>query len=116
MNKTKEVVGDILKAFIIMGGITSIIVILFTLIGVVINHGNLVKGLIITQRLVLLMGGLGLLVVAGMLLKKDGLRPLTHRKQWKNHFKRLYFSHVFFLFCMGFLLWGGLIDYWIRIL
>lgn len=116
MNKTKEVVEDILKAFIIVAGITSVIVILCMLIGVLINQGDLVKGLIIAERIVLLIGGLGLLVIAGMLLKTDGLRPLIHKRQWKNYFKRLYFSHVFFLFCVGFLFFGGLLDYLVRLL
>lgn len=115
MNKLKEVVEDILKAFVIIVGVTSIIVILSMLIGILINQGNLIKGLIIAERIVLLIGAMGLLVVAGMFLKSDGLKPLVHQRQWRSYFKRLYFSHVFFLFCIGFLFWGGLLDYLVRI-
>ena len=43
MDKTKEFIEDLLKTFIIVTGVTSIIIILCMLIGVFVHQGDLVK-------------------------------------------------------------------------
>lgn len=97
MQKITKVIADVIKALSIGLGVAAIVAVLFTLISLVIQGGQLVEALIIGQRVVILIGAIGLWGVAGMFLKKDVIP----------------FKYTSLMVCIGFLLCAGLLDYWI---
>lgn len=111
MNRLLYGVVDITKALftgIIIGAILTAI---FGGIGLIINKGSIINALEVSRSALLLVGSLGMLCSAALLLKKDSLRPLENKDGWNKHFKVVHFVYVIFVLFVGVIIIGSSIDY-----
>lgn len=111
MDTIKNYAKDIIKAILIGLIISSLIAIVFGIIGLTINGGDFSKALRVSQQGLFVIGALTLIVVAALFLKRDGRRGLEDKDGWKSQFKVMNFSMVILIVGVFILLVGGMLDY-----
>lgn len=111
MNTLKNYAKDIIKALLIAAGISSGIAIIFGIIGLCIKGGEFSEALRISQQGLFIIGSFMLIIVAALLLKRDGRRALSDKEGWRRQFKVINFSMVILIVGVFILFAGGMLDY-----
>ncbi len=107
----KNYMKDIMKAILIGLGIGSIITIVLGIIGICIHGGKINEALILSQQGLFIIGALVLVLVAALIIKRDGRRTLSDKEGWRNQFKVMNFPMVILIVGVFILLIGGMLDY-----
>lgn len=111
MNTLKNYAKDIIKALLIALGISSVIAIVFGIIGLLMKGGSFSEALKVSQQGLFIIGSLVLIVVAALLIKRDGRRALSDKDGWRRQFKIINFSMVILIVGVFILFVGGMLDY-----
>lgn len=111
MNTLKNYAKDIIKALLIAAGISSGIAIIFGIIGLCIKGGEFSEALRVCQQGLFIIGSFVLIIVAALLLKRDGRRALSDKEGWRRQFKVINFSMVILIVGVFILFAGGMLDY-----
>lgn len=110
MNKILIVIKDIIKS-IILGLIISLILIVISTLGAILIKNGGVKGTLeVVRSTLFIIGGLGLIVYSGFILKRDARRTLDNDKQWKEKFQVINFVNVLMIVNIMILVSGIVID------
>lgn len=111
MNTLMDYLKDILKSVLIGLGIGSIITIVSGIIGLCANGGEVTKALRLSQQVIFIIGALVLIIVAALILKRDGCRILADNEGWRKQFKVVNFPVVILIVGVFILFVGGMLDY-----
>jgi hypothetical protein len=110
MDKTLILIKDIIKS-IILGLIISLILILISALGaILVKHGGTKVTLEVVRSTLFIVGGLGLIVFSGFILKRGARRPLQNAEQWKEKFQIITFVNVLLIVNIAILISGVVID------
>ncbi|MBZ9607032.1 hypothetical protein G9F73_004190 [Clostridium estertheticum] len=110
MDKILIFIKDIIKS-IILGLIISLILILISILGaILVIHGGTKVTLEIVRSTLFIVGGLGLIVYSGFILKRNARRSLRNDKQWKERFQVINFVNVLLIVNIMILISGIVID------
>ncbi|MDF2869943.1 MAG: hypothetical protein K0R05_1518 [Anaerocolumna sp.] len=108
--KLKNYLMDILKAMVI-GLITSgTVIILIGIIALIVNRGSLLPSLTVVRSALCIIGALGLIISAAMLIKKKNDVSEDYEKEWRAHFKQFNLLGVILTASSVLLLSAGTID------
>ncbi len=108
--KVKNYLLDILKAMAV-GLITSgIIIILVGVIALIVNHGLFQTGLTVVRSALCILGALGLIISAAMLISKKNGVSKDYEKEWQAHFNHINLLGVILTVSSALLLIAGGID------
>jgi len=101
---------DILKAMVI-GLITSgIVIVLIGVIALIVNSGSILPSLTVVRSALCIIGSLGLIISAAMLLTKRNGVSKDYEKEWRGHFKHFNLLGVILTVSSVLLLIAGGID------
>lgn len=110
MDKILSFIKDVIKS-IMLGIIISLVLILISTLGaILVKQGNLKITLEIVRSTLFIVGGLGLIVNSGFILKRDARRPLENNEQWKERFQAITFVNVLLIINSMILISGIVID------
>lgn len=110
MQRTLYGIVDAAKSFIIGIIAGTIIEIVSALIGLIIYKGYWIGAIMAGRNAVIFVGALGLLITAGLFLKKNTLRPLKAQKSWEKSFKVLNFGYTILILFIGIIIVGCIMD------
>lgn len=113
MAKLIDIVTDIIKALGLSAAVGLILISATVLIRMTLPDYRFSSSLILTQRILLVVGALGLFIVAGLILSQSHRKPLMNERDWTRFFKCLGFTGVLLILFLGLLILAGLIDYWL---
>ena len=114
MSKSNLILRDLLKT-LLYGLVCSTALAAIIAIIAVLAKGHLDEGLEIAKNTIMVIGALGLFVVAGMLIAK-GTKPehFEGKESFRKHFQIFGYKTVILFGSVSFLLTGALLDAWIR--
>ncbi|MEG0773962.1 hypothetical protein [Clostridium sp.] len=110
MDKIIDFIKDIMKSLTAGIIITLVLIALSGISGFLFNNGDVLITLDIIKNTLFIIGGLGLLIVAGFIAKREARRPLENKSQWKEQFKIIHFVNVIGIVDLTILCVGILID------
>jgi SNF family Na+-dependent transporter len=110
MDKIIDFIKDIIKS-LTAGLITTLILIILSGISsFLFNHGDVLITLDVIKNTLFIIGGLGLFIVAGFVVKREARRPLENKSQWREQFKIIHFVNVIGIVDITILCVGILLD------
>ncbi len=108
--KVKNYLMDILKAMVI-GLITSgIVIVLIGVIALIVNSGSILPSFTVVRSALCIIGALGLIISAAMLLTKRNGVSKDYEKEWRAHFNHFNLLGVILTVSSALLLIAGGID------
>lgn len=110
MDKVNSFFKDLIKSSILGIIVTLIIVIITALISFIAYGINFINILGCIKGTLLFIGGIGLCLGAGFILKRDARRPLECEKEWKENFKCFNFVTFIFVLNIIILTFGIVLD------
>lgn len=108
-----KVVRDLVKSAGIGAVAGAALAAALWLTGTLFGRINVYAGLQTARAGMLILGALGLFVLAGSNLFKRGGRQLEHKEQWKKHFQVFSYKAVLGIVSALFLVIGSLLDYFL---
>ena len=117
MKNVKGWFQDGLKALGIGLLISSVAGVMLFLCGFMFSHFTMLSGLEVAKNGLLLVGAIGLFLIAGMLMVK-GKNPekVAQNNGWKKHFQLMGYKGVMGIICISVLLVASVADYMILVL
>lgn len=115
-NKISQYLHDIGKAAgwgLLAGGI---IFILFLAGGFLVSGFDIFRAANILRSGMLIITGIGLFLVAALLLTKKGTVSEDNKEKWKKQFYKLHYTGVILVICLIFVLYAAAADYWVILL
>ncbi len=111
----KKVIADVGKAFVIGMIAAAVLSVILFAGGFLFGHFQAANGLEIMKDGLLLIGAIGLFLVAGMLLAKGKKENADEKKEakngWRNHFAVIGLKTVVFMISVAFLLVASVADW-----
>ena len=114
MEKINGMIKDFIKCIIIGSCISLVIILLVGIVSFLLSKFNLMYSLQIVRSSLLIIGPLGVMVGALLILKKRDEKELEFIDQWKKKFNVFTYKIVLILVSFIIILYGGVID-WIII-
>ena len=114
MEKINGMIKDFIKCIIVGSCISLVIILLVGIISLLLSKFNLIYSLQIVRSSLLIIGPLGVMVGALLILKKRDEKELEFLDQWKKKFHVFTYKIVLILVSFIIILYGGIID-WIII-
>lgn len=114
MEKINGMIKDFIKCIIIGSCISLVIILLVGIVSFLLSKFNLMYSLQIVRSSLLIIGPLGVIVGALLILKKRDEKELEFIDQWKKKFNVFTYKVVLILVSFIIILYGGVID-WIII-
>ena len=115
MEKLSEVLKDFIKCLVVGSLISFGIIILIGIISLLISKFNLIYSLHVIKSTLLIIGPLGLMLGALLILKKRGEKELKYIEEWKNKYSIFSYKTVLILVSLVIVFYGSIID-WITFL
>lgn len=111
MNKVLMFTKDIAKS-IALGLIISLALILISALGaILVKHGGVKATLEVVRSTLFIVGGLGLIIYSGFILKRGARRTLENNSQWKERFGVINFVNVLMITNIVIIFSGIAVDY-----
>ncbi|VYT92272.1 hypothetical protein [Clostridium tertium] len=111
MEKFIEVIKDLIKC-IIWGSIISLgIILVVGIISLLVPNVNWRQSLQNVRSALLLIGALGMILGALLILKKRGVKELSFIDQWKDKYSVFSYRIVLIVVSITIILYGGFIDW-----
>ncbi len=110
MDKILTFIKDLIKSMILGIIISLVLIVISTLGAILVKRGNIKVTLEVVRSTLFIIGGFGLIVYAGFLLKRDARRPLENNEQWKEKFQVITFANVLLIINSLILISGIVID------
>lgn len=112
MKKGKELLRDCAKALAVGAAAGAVIALVLFVIGFLAGKFQVNSGLEAAKDGLFFILALGLFLLAGMILAK-GKKPekFSENNGWRNHFSVIGLKTVIGMICMGFFVWGIILDY-----
>lgn len=111
----KKVIADVGKAFVIGMIAAAVLSVILFAGGFLFGHFQAANGLEIVKDGLLLIGAIGLFLVAGMLLAKGKKENADEKKEakngWRNHFAVIGLKTVVLMISVAFLLLASVADW-----
>lgn len=108
--KLKNYLMDILKAMVIGLMTSGIVIILIGVIALIVNSGSILPSLTAVRSTLCIIGALGLIISAAMLLTKKNGVSKDYEKEWRVHFNHFNLLGVILTVSFALLLIAGGID------
>ena len=111
MEKLRKILKDFIKC-LFTGSLISIgIIILIGIISLLITKFNWIQSLQVVKSTLLIIGPLGLMLGALLILKKREEKELIYIEQWKKKFNIFSYKVVLIVVSLVIVFYGGLIDW-----
>ncbi len=115
MEKLRKILRDFIKCLFIGSLISIGIIILIGIISLLITKFNWINSLEIVKSTLLIIGPLGLMLGALLILKKREEKELIYIEQWKKRYNIFSYKVVLIIVSLVIVFYGGFID-WILFL
>jgi len=111
MKKISEVLKDFFKSIIVGSLISLVIVLIVGIISLLISKFNLNQSIQNVRSTLLIIGSLGIMLGALLILKKRTEKELLFKEDWQKKYNVLSYKTVLILISFIILLYGGIIDW-----
>lgn len=111
MDKINKFLKDFIKCMVFGSLISFGIIILIGIISLIITKLNLIQSLQYVKSTLLIIGPLGLMLGALLILKKREEKELTFIEQWEKKFSMFSYRVVLILVSLVIVFFGGIIDW-----
>lgn len=111
MVKLKEILLEALKCGIISSIVSGVLLLISALVSLIVTSGNIIKILESMRAALFIVGSLGLLIGAIMLLKRPTSETAHINKSWREKFKYLSYKQFIILFSAVMIGYGCIVDY-----
>lgn len=111
MKRLVNLLRDVIKCITIGLIITAAIFLIAGGIALLANKGSISVSLEVVKSILLIVGSLGLLLCAILILKKKSEEPLKYIDEWKKKFGILSYKLVLAFVSLTILLCGGFLDW-----
>ncbi|WOO37660.1 hypothetical protein R2R35_03960 [Anaerocolumna sp. AGMB13020] len=108
--KLKNYLMDILKAVAIGLIASGIIIVLIGIVALIVNSGSILPSLTAVRGALCIIGALGLIISAAMLISKKNGISKDYEKEWRAHFNHFNLLGVILTVSSALLLIAGGID------
>lgn len=111
MKKITEIIKDSIKCIVIGSLISLVIILAFGIISLLVSKFNLQQSLQVIKSTLLIIGPLGMILSAFLILKNREEKEFEFIEQWKKKFNVFSYKIVFILVSIIIILYGGIIDW-----
>ncbi len=115
MEKLSKVLKDFIKCLVVGSLISFGVIIVIGIISFLISKFNFIHSLEVVKSVLLIIGPLGLILGALLILKKREEKELIFIEQWKKKYSILSYKVVLILVSLAIIFYGGIIDWIILI-
>lgn len=115
MEKLNKILKDFTKCLVVGSLISFGIIIVIGIISLLVSKFNLIYSLQVIKSALLIIGPLGLMLGALLILKKREEKELKYIEEWKNKYSIFSYKTVLIIVSLVIVFYGGIID-WITFL
>ncbi|GKX67081.1 hypothetical protein [Inconstantimicrobium mannanitabidum] len=109
--KVKQIIFDIIKVIKIATITFLCILVIIGGISLIVYKGKFVPSLDIVRAVLFFGAGIGLIITAALVLKRNTDDAIEKRPEWQNKFKSISFRTFIATFSVTIIIYGCIIDY-----